>query len=92
MKRLKKYILIGFLGTLTVSSVFMTVVTATSGAEVSTLQKEEIRLSNQKRYLEETLVKTLSTSELQEKSGDLGFIKPINLVYMALPEAVAKLP
>ena len=92
MKNIKKYILISFLGTLTVSSVLMTVVTATSGAEVSNLQKEEVRLSDQKRYLEDTLVKTLSTNELQEKSTELGYAKPVNLVYVAPPEAVAKLP
>lgn len=89
---LKKYILIGFLGVLAVSSVFMTVVTATSGAEVSNLQKEEAQLSDKKRYLEGALVKTLSMSELQEKSGSLGYGKPVNLVYVTLPEAVAKLP
>ena len=92
MNNIKKYILIGFLGALTVSSVLMTVVAATSGAEVSNLQKEEARLSDQKRYLEDTLVKTLSTNELQEKSIELGYGKPVNLVYVAPPEAVAKLP
>jgi len=88
----KKYILIGFLGALAVSSVLMTVVAATSGAEVSSLQNEETRLSDQKRYLEDTLVKTLSMDQLQEQSGSLGYVKPVNLVYVAPPEAVAKLP
>ena len=92
MKNYKKYILISFLGALTVSSVFMTVVTASSGAEVSNLQKEETRLADQKRYLEDTLVKTLSMNQLQEKSGSLGYQKPVNLVYVTPPEAVAKLP
>ncbi|MCX6704394.1 MAG: hypothetical protein NTZ07_03010 [Candidatus Woesebacteria bacterium] len=92
MKKFKKYILISFLGALTFSSVLMTVVTATSGAEVSNLQKEEARLTDQKRYLESTLVATLSINQLQEKSGELGYGKPVNLVYVAPPEAVAKLP
>ena len=92
MKNIKKYILIGFLGALAVSSVFMTVVTATSGAEVASLQKEESRLADQKRLLENTLVKTLSMNGLQEKSSGLGYEKPSNLVYVTLPEAVAKLP
>jgi hypothetical protein len=92
MENLKKYILIGFLGVLVISSVFMTVASATSGAEVSSLQKEEAQLSDQKRYLEDTLVKTLSTNQLQEKSNGLGYGKPVNLVYVAPPEAVAKLP
>ncbi|MCX6705269.1 MAG: hypothetical protein NT162_02940 [Candidatus Woesebacteria bacterium] len=92
MKNTKKYILIGFAGILAVSSVLMTVVTATSGAEVSNLQKEEAQLSDKKRYLENALVKTLSMNELQGKSVELGYGKPVNLVYVAPPEAVAKLP
>ncbi len=92
MKNFKKYILIGFLAALAVSSVLMTVVTVTSGAEVSNLQKQEAQLSDQKRYLEDTLVKTLSMSSLQEKSTELGYVKPVNLVYVAPPEPVAKLP
>lgn len=89
---MKKYILVGFIAALAISSVSMTVVTATSGAEVSALQKQEALLSDQKRSLEDTLVKTLSMNDLQEKSIGLGFEKPVNLVYVAPPEAVAKLP
>ena len=92
MKNLKKYILISLVGVLAASSVLMTVVTATSGAEVSALQKQEAVLSDQKRLLENTLVKTLSMNDLQEKSVGLGYEKPVNLVYIAPPEAVAKLP
>lgn len=75
-----------------ISSVLMTVATATSGVEVAKLQKEEANLSDQKRYLENMLVKTLSMNELQEKSGSLGYTRPTNLVYVTPPEAVAKLP
>jgi len=92
MLNLKKYILISLFGVLAASSVFMTVVGATSGAEISKLQKEETKLTDEKRYLENMLVKTLSMSQLQEKSGSLGFAKPVNMVYVTLPEAVAKLP
>jgi len=84
--------LICFLGAMAVSSVLMTVVTATSGAEVASLQKEEARLADQKRYLESTLVRTLSMDQLQEEGGSLGYVKPVDLVYVALPESVAKLP
>jgi len=92
MKNIKKYMLIFFLGAMAVSSILMTVATATSGAEVANLQKEQARLADQKRYLESTLVKTLSMDQLDEKSGSLGYVKPANLVYVALPESVAKLP
>jgi len=92
MKNSRKYILIVLLGALAASSVLMTVVNATSGAEVSNLQKEEAQLSDNKRYLEDALIKTLSMNELQVKSAGLGYVKPVNLVYVAPPEAVAKLP
>ena len=77
---------------LAVSSVFMTVTTATSSAEVSSLQKEEARLSDENRYLKGELVKSLSSGNLQEKGEGLGYVKPGNIVYVAPPEAVAKLP
>lgn len=92
MKNIKKYTLISLGGLLAVSSIFMTVVTATSGAEVSSLQKEEAVLLNQKRYLEDMLIKTMSVSQLNGKSLELGYERPTSLVYVAQPEAVAKLP
>ena len=92
MNNLKKYILIGFCGLLVASSILMTVVSATSGAEVSDLQKQEALLLDDKRSLENTLVKTLSINQLQEKGNELGYVKPASLVYVAPPEAVAKLP
>jgi len=92
MNKLKKYILTIFLVVLAVSSVFMTVTTATSSAEVSSLQKEEARLSDENRYLKGELVKSLSSGNLQEKGEGLGYVKPGNIVYVAPPEAVAKLP
>jgi len=92
MKNLKKYVLIGFCGLLAASSIFMTVVSATSGAEVSILQKKEAQLADDKRYLENSLVKTLSINQLEEKSNELGYMKPASLVYVTPPEAVAKLP
>lgn len=92
MNKIKKYIFISLLSVLAVSSVFMTVTVATSGAEVSKLQKEEVALSDQKRLLKGALVRTLSTNQLQEKGAGLGYEKPVNIVYVAPPEAVAKLP
>jgi len=92
MKNLKKYILMVLGGFLISSSILVALVSATSSAEVSNLQKKEAQLSDDKRSLEDTLVKTLSMNQLQEKGSELGFVKPDNLVYVAQPEAVAKLP
>lgn len=89
---LRNVILMSVCGILALSSIFMTIETATSGLEISKLEKTEAELSNQKKDLEESLVRTLSVSELQEKSSGLGFTKPTNLVYVAPTAPVAKLP
>lgn len=89
---LRNYILLGVLAFLAISSVAMTIETAVSSVEISKLQDKEQSLSMEKRSLEETLVKTLSMGALSEKSTEMGFVKPDNLVYVAPSEAVAKLP
>lgn len=88
----KNYILLGICGLLAVFSVIITIGSATSGAQIASLQKKEGELSDQKRDLEGTLVKTLSVTELEAKSSVLGFVKPVNLVYLSEAAPVAKLP
>jgi len=87
-----KYVLIGVCGILAISSVFMTIETATSSTEVASLQQEEVKLADQKMGLEDNLVKSLSLGQLQTKSGEMGFVKPMALVYVAPAETVAQLP
>ena len=90
---LKKYILIVVAGILAISSIFMTVEGATSGVEVSKLRQKESELSMEKRNLEGTLVKSLSVNGLEQKSAELGYTKPGNMVYVSQSqEAMAKLP
>ena len=89
---IKKYILIGVCAVLAVSSIFMTVETATSGVEVSSLRNKEVILANQKRDLEDSLIKNMSVTGLQQKSGEMGYVKPSVLVYVAPSQQVAKLP
>lgn len=92
MKSAKNYILITICGVLAAISVFLTIETATSGAEVANLDKSVATLANQKRILEENLVKSVSLSQLSEKSAELGFVKPENLVYVSDVAPVANLP
>lgn len=90
--KFRNYILFGTFGILAITSIFMTIETATSGVEISKLEKNEAILAQQKSDMEELLVKTLSLGELQAKSGTLGFSKPVDLVYVTPTESVAKLP
>ncbi len=83
IKSFKNYILIVVFGILVVSSVLITIDTAATGAEVANLQKTESKLTDQKRVLEESLVKGVSMAELQQKSIELGFVQPANLVYVS---------
>jgi cell division protein FtsL len=89
---MKNIILIIIVGILAVSSIFMTIETATTGVEIAELEKTESKLLTKKRDLEGSLVKTLSATQLQEKSTELGFIKPAELVYVTDLKPVAKLP
>ncbi len=88
----KSYLLLGICAILAISSIFMTIETATVGIEMSKIEKTETELANQKRNLEEALVKSLSLSDLQEKGAELGFVKAESLVYVTGVASVAKLP
>lgn len=88
-----KYILLTVVGALAISSVAMTVETASSGVEVAALREEESRLVSEKRNLENTLVKSLSMTDLEVRSGELGYAKPTDTVYISgSKENVAQLP
>lgn len=96
-KTLRNYILIGVCAVLAIASILITIETATVGVEIAKIEKTQNLLSSQKRDLEETLVKTLSITELQQKGIELGFIKAMDLVYVANSEnssvaPVANLP
>lgn len=92
MKKIRSYVLVGVCGILAVSSVLMTIETATSGMEIAKLEETESILVAQKSELEAKLVKSLSLGELAEQSEGLGFVKASDLVYLTLDEPVAKLP
>lgn len=91
--KMKKYMLLAVGVVLVISSVFMTVETATSGVEVSNLRQKQRELSMEKRNLEGTLVRSLSINGLEEKSSEMGYVKPNTMVYVSQSqEAMAKLP
>lgn len=92
LKRLKTYVLGGTCGCLAITSVFLTIESATSGAEIANLQKKESTLLTQQQSLQESLVQALSINSLQEKSNELGFTKIGTLVYITGAESVARLP
>lgn len=92
-KNFVKYILLTFGGVLAVSSIIMTVETASSGVEVAELREKQSQLAMEKRNLENSLVRSLSMSDLETKSGELGYAKPTDTIYVSgMKENVAQLP
>jgi hypothetical protein len=91
-KSIKIYVLGGLCGILAILSIFMTIETATSGAEIAGLQKKEAQLINQQQDIKESLVENLSANFLQEKSVEMGFTKVGNLIYVSDGVPVARLP
>lgn len=92
IKNSRNYILLGVCGVLAIGSVILTIEVATSGAQIANLQSKELVLSDQKRQLEQELVKTISLGQLQEKSNELGFSKPTDTVYLSQVAPVANIP
>ncbi|MFC1625551.1 hypothetical protein ACFL1Q_00715 [Patescibacteria group bacterium] len=90
----KTYLLILITGLFLVSSVYLTIQTVTTGAELVELDSQKDGCLNNRRDLENELVKSVSVSNLVEKSSELGFVKPDeeSIVYISADEAVAKLP
>ena len=74
-----------------IATVFMTIQTATSGAKLSYLEKEEERLLQERREINEKLLKAGSLSAVSEKAQDMGFAKATNVLYIN-QENIAKLP
>lgn len=92
IKSYKNYVLIVICAALTIANVIITIGGAGSGATITNLQKQELSLSEQKRELQDQLVKSLSINDLQEKSDSLGFVKPDTEVYLPQAAPVANLP
>lgn len=89
---LKKYVLFFILFAFLVFGVFLTIQTATSGAEIAKLESEEERLKEQNQTYKEDILDKSSLKITGEKAGELGFIKPLQIVYLTEEETVAKLP
>lgn len=89
MKKIQKHLLIISGAVFVVSSVFLTIESVASGAEMANLKNRELQLLSQKQELNESFVKSISVSELQTQSVSLGFVKPTNLIYVQEGSSVA---
>ena len=77
---------------LVAASIFMTVEMASSGAELSKLEKEEAGLRAENQRIGTELISASSLSQFENTYESLGFIKPEKTIYITEEDAVAKLP
>lgn len=89
---LKSILLFGGLTLVVAGFIYLTVETATSGAVLSDLEHREAVLTEENRALNDAIVKASSLNGLEVKTGELGFSKPSNILYITGKEEVAKLP
>lgn len=73
-------------------NVYFTVEFATSGAEIASLEQKEAQLTEENSLLSGRLLETVSLDAIEKKAAELGFAKPVNVVYLNGNEPVAKLP
>jgi len=75
-----------------ISVVVFTIETATSGARLAKLEKQEKELSAENAELSTKLVEYSSLTSLENKSNELGFGPPQKILYIGREDGVAKLP
>lgn len=79
---MKKKIILGLTALWIIVAVFATIESVTSSAEVSALRMKELKLIDFKGELEATFIKSISSSDLELKSTELGFVKSENLLFI----------
>lgn len=92
MKKYKELIFTVTLIVLVIANVFITVSVSASGAELSSIEKNQNELLSRNQELTDKITSESSLSVVGQKADSLGFLKPENIVYVTGIEPVAKLP
>jgi hypothetical protein len=75
-----------FLGSLVLTflvlNIFLSLQTVSSGSKLSGLETKEKDLVTKNRQLNSELVEATSLTQVQRNSQQLGFVKPLSLVYL----------
>ncbi|KKS80020.1 MAG: hypothetical protein UV56_C0030G0005 [Candidatus Woesebacteria bacterium GW2011_GWC1_43_10b] len=86
------FLVIVLLGVLMSAVVLVVIASSTKGARLLELEEEVGALERENRELTSKLVSNTSLLLVEEKSQELGMIKPENVVYLETQEQIAKLP
>lgn len=70
-------------------TVYMTIQTASAGAQLAHLEDRRVALIEENERLTRIVMQSTSLTKTEEKSEDLGFAKPQQTVFMKAHEAVA---
>ncbi|MEK7061307.1 MAG: hypothetical protein AAB954_01450 [Patescibacteria group bacterium] len=92
IKEYKELIFTCLLIVLVIANVFFTVSVSASGAELTNIEKTQSTLLSNNQELTDKIANESSLSIIGEKAESFGFSKPENIVYVQVPEPVAKLP
>ncbi len=74
-----------------ISTIFVTVQTASLGATISELERQETAYIKENREMESALVNNQSLMKLDEKAAELGYVKPNDIIYLSRDNFVAQL-
>lgn len=85
------YIMGVFLGILMLSSIALTIASATKGAEINYLEKQKHMARQEMEELTSQVVTSNSLSQVSEAASELGLVKPNNVVYLNREVSVASL-
>jgi hypothetical protein len=80
------------LGVFLVATVVFTIETATSGAQLAKITKQEGQLLEENRRLSSQLMQVSSLTSLEQKAESLGYFRPGKIIYVLEPAGVAKVP
>ncbi len=85
-------IIVPIIALFVITSVYMAIQVATSGAVIAKLDSEKRELEKENAEISNVLINSSSLSELGERAEELGFVKPEAILYIKGDKAVAKLP
>ena len=86
----KLYISWFVFGLIFLLTILFTIQTATSGAEFAEIEGVKNKLITENKLLEGEVVKASSLKKLEENAQELGFLKPLNIIYISDSYDVAK--
>ena len=90
MKSKKTYLSWVIVGLFISVTIFFTIITATSGVQWKELENAKEKLLIENRNLESELVSLSSLKNVEEGASELGFSKPVNVMYITNVDNVAK--